>query len=121
MEQGDIFSEGISLRDDSYDGQGSKWDRGVDPMLGENSNNENAPVSQNSFQIIHRPESDFDFSYDGENPTTRLTGGLGQLTDTIEGANSFTIDIGYGLGEYNYYLYSVSNKYLRKQFLIASV
>lgn len=113
VEQGAIFSEGISLRDESYDGQGSKWDgRNVEPVPGDN--NEHAVSSLNSFQIvgINRPDSsDVDFggeSYDGESIVTDpsgpvaelLTGGLGQLTDTIEGANSFTMDIGYGIGTF---------------------
>jgi hypothetical protein len=100
VEQGNIFSEGISLRDESYDGQGSKWDRRVEPRIMDNK--------ENTINIFHRPEfnlnemnmSSSSINAGGEERTGEmLTGGLGQLTDKIEGANSFTMDIGYGLGK----------------------
>lgn len=102
MEQGSTFSEGISLRDDSYDGQGgSKWDKSVESSSQLGDYNEQHAGSQNSFQIVHQPDSpNLGLYFDGESSgPVMLTGGLGQLSDTIEGANSFTMDIGYGLGE----------------------
>lgn len=125
MEQGDTFSEGISLQDETYDGQGSKWDRRVEvEQLNSDTNN-----NENSVNIFHRNEIPYsdsagynrynnsegesevgtsddsgrgigeDSSQDANNrPRELLTGGVGQLTDKIEGANSFTMDIGFGLG-----------------------
>jgi len=92
MEQGDVFSEGISLRDESYDGQGGKWDRRVEPRMADNK--------ENAITIFHRPEFNLNEMNSSESISggEMLTGGLGQLTDKIEGANSFTMDIGYGLG-----------------------
>ncbi|XP_021950290.2 discoidin domain-containing receptor 2 [Folsomia candida] len=101
VEQGSTFSEGISLRDDSYDGQGgSKWDKSVESSSQLGDYNEQHAGSQNSFQIVHQPDSpNLGLYFDGESSgPVMLTGGLGQLSDTIEGANSFTMDIGYGLG-----------------------
>lgn len=133
MVQGDTFLEGISLRDESYDGKGSKWDRKVDLISTSNSGSD----KENVVNIFHQIESfDFDLSGgmnsnngssgsstggDGSDASTNtntnsnspnglntntnnnflLTGGLGQLTDKIEGANSFTMDIGYGLGKFS--------------------
>jgi len=92
MEQGDIFSEGISLQDDSYDGQGGTWDRTVDlPM--------NSVDKDNSINIFHQPELNAGERNRSEGRALLLTGGLGQLTDKIEGGNSFTMDLGYGLGK----------------------
>lgn len=89
MEQGDVFSEGISLRDETYDGQGSKWDRRVEPV----DNNEN------TVNIFHRPEFNLNemnsssssssssssiSSISSERSGEMLTRGLGQLTGIVK-------------------------------------
>jgi hypothetical protein len=97
MVQGESFLEGISLRDESYDGTGSKWDRKVDPT--------SVPVdTPSSVTIFHKESESESFQLsprteDGGKAHSWLTGGLGQLTDKIEGASSFTMDLGYGLGK----------------------
>lgn len=120
VEQGDTFSEGISLRDDSYDGQGSKWDRKVEveTASGGDNNNENSvnifqhriepPYSDASNNSLGEPAGGSDAAedlLDVTRPRELLTGGLGQLTDKIEGANSFTMDVGFGLGMPHIYFF----------------
>lgn len=97
VQQGDTFSEGISLRDESYDGQGSKWDRRVD-FDGEGDTGFKTQSSEPSPDpdIIDFSESNYG---EGDAGPEILTGGLGQLTDTVEGANTFALDVGYGLGK----------------------
>jgi len=135
MIQGDTFLEGISLRDESYDGKGSKWDRRVDPLLQQSSlidkdthqqqqnqhpqdptvklfqeeedvaeeaveeENESFQLSQQSSGSSSSISSSPMENQTGLNINPLLTDGLGQLTDKIEGASSFTMDIGYGLGK----------------------
>jgi len=121
MVEGDSFLEGISLRDESYDGFGSKWDRRVDPSL-HPPKSPSTPHHNNLLTILHAPDqeegsedtevgSEDEESFQlsprqeaGPNSSTTtsppyLTKGLGQLTDKIEGASAFTMDIGYGLGK----------------------
>ena len=125
MVQGDSFLEGISLRDETYDGFGSKWDRKVDPFPTQTQQQQQStlPDTPNLVPIFHEAEDDESSSFQlsprsdigngnmsktssttgGLNPL--LTAGLGQLTDKIEGASSFTMDLGYGLGKLIFYFY----------------
>lgn len=66
---------------------------------------------ENSVDIFHQNEFNIDLNekitIDGsyrEDGDRVLKGGLGLLTDTIEGANSFTMEIGYGLGMLSFLL-----------------
>lgn len=147
MLDGDIFLEGISLRDDSYDGLGSKRDRRVlqdqqqhQPIvnqqqphmslltpssLGSSTDKENVVNIFHRDAVVEGEGEDREDDENGENddegreredkmndwdredrkgdePERLLSGGLGKLTDKIEGANSFTMDIGYGLGKNNF-------------------
>lgn len=154
MLDGDIFLEGISLRDDIYDGLGSKWDRQVildqhqpivnqqqlhTSLLTSSSSSQGSTVvdRENVVNIFHRSDHGdgereegedgggggggndegnddegrvrednmSDWDRDSRSKADRvLTSGLGKLTDKIEGANSFTMDIGYGLGKATYFL-----------------
>jgi len=91
MAQGESFVEGVSLLDESYDGVGSKWDRDVVPPPSVTEDK----TSTTDLEIVHEGKGQ---TSGGElNPI--LTGGLGQLTDKIEGGTPFTMDMGFGLGK----------------------